>query len=292
MQLLRFASAYAPRQIVRNISFPTMSRSNSTSAKDWSAALYLKFEKERSRPSRDLIAQVPLTNPKRVIDLGCGPGNSTAILRERYPNAELSGLDSSPDMLKKARANLPDVSFKQADLTTYTPEASVDLFFSNATFQWLPHDARIATIKRLLESQSPGGVVAVQVPDNFDEPSHAQMRSIAEGGPWADILRPLNPARTPFQTAQEIYNELKPLCEDLDLWHSVYYHVLQDHEAVVEWVKGTGLRPFIDPLNEDMRNEFLRRYLSAIKETYTASVDGKVILRYPRLFIVATKAGK
>ncbi|ETN40035.1 uncharacterized protein HMPREF1541_04310 [Cyphellophora europaea CBS 101466] len=263
---------------------------HSTSAKDWSASLYLKFEKERSRPSRDLLAQVPLDNPHRVVDLGCGPGNSTAILRDRYPAATLSGIDSSPDMLNKARATLPSIPFHQADLTTYHPTDAVDLFFSNAVFQWLPESDRIPTIKRLLQSQAPGAVFALQVPDNFHEPSHAAMRETAETGPWAATLRPLQPARGLMPSPQVLYDALKPLCAHVDLWHSHYYHVLQDHGAVVEWVKGTGLRPFIDPLSEGQRREFLEVYLGKLRQLYPRSVDGRVILRYPRLFVVATRA--
>lgn len=267
-----------------------MRQSHSSSAKDWSASQYLKFERERTRPSRDLLAQVHLDNPRRVVDLGCGPGNSTAILRERYPSAELSGMDSSPDMLTKARATLPDVPFHQGDLTTYTPGDAVDLFFSNAVFQWLPKEERISTIKRLLQTQTPGSVFAFQVPDNFTEPSHAAMRETAEEGPWAVTLRALQPARGLMPPPQELYDELKPLCSEVDLWHSHYYHVLDNHEGLVEWVKGTGLRPFIDPLSDEQKAGFLEVYLGKLRERYPSSVDGKVILRYPRLFMVATRA--
>lgn len=264
----------------------------STNAKDWSATQYLKFEKDRTRPARDLLAQVPLASPRRVVDLGCGPGNSTALLRERYPSAALTGMDSSPDMLKKARATLPDVTFEEGDMATYTPApaGTVDLLYSNAAFQWLGSDARMSSYKRLLESLPSGGVLALQVPDNYTEPSHSNMRSIAQRGPWAGILEPLKPARERMESPQEIYDGLKSLCEEVNIWHSFYYHVLDDHAAVVEWVKGTGLRPFLDPLDEEMRTGFLKEYLSAIKDAYPSSGDGKVILRFPRLFVVATKA--
>jgi trans-aconitate 2-methyltransferase len=261
-----------------------------TSAKDWSAAQYLKFEKERSRPARDLLAQVNLRNPSRIVDLGCGPGNSTAILRSQYPAAKLTGMDSSPDMLARARSTLPDVEFHEADLATYTPSREFNLLFSNAVFQWLPAEARISVMQRLLGSQSSGSVLALQVPDNFDEPSHAIMRQVGEEGPWADILRPLKPARELMPTPQALYGAIKPLCKEVDLWHSSYYHVLDGPEGVVEWVKGTGLRPFIDPLPEKIKEEFLEVYLRAITEAYPASTDGKVLLKYPRLFMVATRA--
>lgn len=256
-------------------------------ANDWSAKQYLKFEAERTRPSRDLLAQVPLDSPKNVIDLGCGPGNSTTVLLSQYPKACVTGMDSSPDMIQKARATLPGVDFTVNDLSTYTPTEPVDLFFSNAVFQWLPRDQRLEIVKRLIRTQPPGGVFAFQVPDNLSEPSHVAMRETAADGPWARSLDLAG--RDSFQTPQEIYDELKPLCSDVNIWHTYYNHSLESHQAVVEWVKGTGLRPFIDPLSEEEREEFLKAYIGRLEQRYPKSVDGRVLLRYPRLFVVAVK---
>lgn len=260
-------------------------------AKDWSADQYLKFAGERTRPSYDLLAQVPLTSPRRVVDLGCGPGNSTAVLAARYPDAHLRGMDSSPDMVRTAQTTLPDVPFELGDLSTYTPDEPADLLFSNAVFQWLPVQDRIPIIRRLIQTQPAGGVFAFQVPDNFTEPSHAAMRdTAANGGPWTAVLKDRPQALAKFQSPQELYDQLKPLCSTLNIWHTHYYHILDNHEAVVEWVKGTGLRPFVDPLSAEDRQGFLDAYLARIKEVYPASFDGKVILKYPRLFVVAVKA--
>lgn len=264
--------------------------SHDTRTLDWSAKQYLKFEAERTRPARDLLAQVPLNSPRRVVDLGCGPGNSTAVLREQYPGAILTGLDSSPAMLDKARESLPDVEFHLQDLETYAGDEGVDLFYSNAVFQWIKYDTRVPIIKRLIRSQASGSVFAFQVPDNFLEKSHMAMRSIAEQGPWADKLRPLRPSLDPMQTPQALYNELKPLCSQVNLWHTYYQHALDNHEGVVEWVKGTGLRPFLEPLVETEKEEFIGAYLQALRNTYPLSFDGKVLLRYPRLFMVAVRA--
>ncbi|KAL4944370.1 hypothetical protein BDV06DRAFT_210292 [Aspergillus oleicola] len=233
-------------------------------AKDWSAHQYLKFEAERTRPSRDLLAQVPLESPKNVVDLGCGPGNSTAVLLSKYPKACVTGMDSSPDMIRKARTTLPNIEFLVDDLGSYTPKEPVDLFFSNAVFQWVPQNQRFQVIKRLIESQPPGGAFAFQVPDNLSEPSHVAMRDTAAAGPWAATLHAAG--RDRFEPAQEIYDELKPLCADVNIWHTHYYHSLENHQVVVEWVKGTGLRPFVDPLSPEHKEGFLEAYLKRLRK--------------------------
>lgn len=259
---------------------------------DWSAKQYAKFLNERTRPSRDLLAQVPLASPKRAIDLGCGPGNSTAVLAERYPNANISGIDSSEDMIRKARETLPELSFDVADLEKFTPNEPVDLFFSNAVFQWLPGKTRIQIITHLVEKLSPGGVLAFQVPNNLSEPSHVAMRETAQAQntPWAKTLSRVDLGRDEFHTASELHDALSPLCSDVDIWEVRYFHTMENHEAIVEWVKGTGLRPFINPLSESEREAYLQHYLGRIKELYPTQRNGTVLLPYPRLFVVATKA--
>lgn len=259
---------------------------------DWSAKQYAKFLDERTRPSRDLLARVPLAAPKRVIDLGCGPGNSTAVLAERYPEADLSGIDSSPDMIRQAKETLPSVPFDIADLQTYQPEGgAVDLLFSNAVFQWLPGDIRLRIITDLVASLAPGGSLAFQVPNNLSEPSHVLMRetAFAPGTPWEATMRRANPGRDEFQTHVELYDALSPLCSGVDIWETKYFHTLENHEAIVEWVKGTGLRPFVDPLSDAERTGFLAEYLNRLRKAYPSQQDGKVLLPYPRLFVVATK---
>ena len=144
---------------------------------DWDARQYLKFEDERTRPPRDLLAQVPLQRPRLVVDIGCGPGNSTELLVARFPQSEVIGLDSSPDMLGKARERLPRSTFLEADISTWTPQPRTDLLFANATFQWLPNHPAI--LRRLLEGLPSGGVLAVQMPDNTREPALVLQREVA-----------------------------------------------------------------------------------------------------------------
>ena len=254
---------------------------------DWNANQYLKFEDERTRPPRDLIAQVPLARTERVFDLGCGPGNSTELLIARYPQAAVIGLDSSSDMLRQAHERLPDCAFVQADLVSWTPPAGTDLLFANASFQWLPDHP--AVMRRMLQALGPGGVLAVQMPDNVDEPALALMSEVAERGPWAGNPALAAAAREPLPRPQAYYDLLKPLCARLDIWHTVYNHVMAGHEAIVEWFKGSALRPFLSALDPAMGEAFLAAYLEAIKPHYPAQHDGRVLLPFPRVFILAVR---
>ncbi len=252
---------------------------------DWSPSTYLKFEDERTRPARDLLAQVPLVTPGRVVDMGCGPGNSTELLVERFREAEVIGLDNSPNMLAEARQRVPGARFETADASSWVPEAGIELVFANAIYQWVPE--HIAAFRRVLGGLSAGGVLAVQMPDNVGEPSHQLMRKVAAEGPWAEQL--MHAARAPLPPVRTYYDALRPHAGRLEIWHTDYNHVLDGPEAIVEWVKATGLRPFIDPLSQADRTEFLTRYLALIAGAYPRTFDGKVLLRFPRLFIVAAK---
>jgi trans-aconitate 2-methyltransferase len=254
---------------------------------DWSARQYLKFEDERTRPPRDLLAQVPLDRPRRVVDLGCGPGNSTQLLIERFPDAEVIGVDLSPDMLRQARERLPRCTFVAGDLATWTPEPGTDLLFGNAVFQWVPDHPRV--LARLLQSLPPGGVLAVQMPDNTNEPALMLMEKVAASGPWSAAIAQAQAARNDLPRPEDYYDLLRPLCSHIDIWHTHYNHIIESHAGVVEWFKGSSLRAFLAPLDAAMREAFTARYTDEIGRAYPARQDGKVMLKFPRLFIVAVR---
>ena len=250
-------------------------------AEDWSAKQYLKFEDERTRPSRDLLAQVPLDAPSRVVDLGCGPGNSTELLIQRFRQAEVMGVDSSPDMLRQAREQLPRCSFVEGDLATWMPEPGTDLLFGNAVFHWVPDHPTV--LARLLQSLPSGGVLAAQMPDNTKEPALLLMEKVAAS------FGQRNAARNDLPQPERYYDLLRPLCSHIDIWHTHYNHIIESHAGVVEWFKGSGLRPFLTPLDVAMRQTFIARYTDEIAAAYPARTDGKVMLKFPRLFIVAVR---
>lgn len=251
----------------------------------WSPQVYLKFEDERTRPARDLLAQVRLSSPRRIIDVGCGPGNSTELLVARWPEAEVVGIDNSEPMLAEARKRLPAGRFVLGDANAWVPEPGADVVFANAMYQWVPDHLR--QLPRVLAGIEPGGVLAVQMPDNLMQPMHVLMREVAATVPFAGKLA--GAARSPLPPPSAYYDALSPHAERVDIWHSSYNHVMTDAAAIVEWVKGTGLSPFLQRLDGREQEEFLRRYREAIAKAYPPAADGKVLMSFQRLFIIAER---
>lgn len=252
----------------------------------WSASQYLKFEDERTRPARDLLASLPLQQVELAYDLGCGPGNSTELIVARFLDAEIIGVDNDFDMLTNAQTRLPDTKFVNADLLEWQPEKPVDFLFANAVFQWIPD--HISVLKRLIGCLKSNGVLAVQMPDNLNEPTHLLMEEVALSLPFASHFEGRSVRRNALPHPKLYLEELGPHCANIDIWHTVYYHKLANANAIVEWVQGTGLRPYLSILPEKSKTEFLEAYLAKVKDAYPPMIDGSVLLRFPRLFIVAT----
>lgn len=250
----------------------------------WSAARYAQFLDERTRPARDLLAAVPLAAPRAVADLGCGPGNSTALLAARWPEARVLGVDSDPDMLRAAREALPGHDFLQADIADWRPETPPDLIYANASLQWL--DDHEALFPRLLGLLAPGGVLAVQTPDNLCEPSHFAMRAVAADPRWADRLTEAGERRKPTIPPLRLHALLRPLCARVDVWRTVYHFELAGVEAVVEWFQGSALRPYLEALEPQEQADFLSAYREAVAPAYPEA-DGRTLLAFPRAFFVA-----
>lgn len=258
----------------------------------WSAAQYTIFEQERTRPVRDLLSAVPDIDARAVIDLGCGPGNSTEILAARYPGACVRGIDSCADMIAAARRRLPGLRFDVEQIERWieapgaAEPASWNLVLANAVLHWVPDHPRI--LPALAGKLAPEGCLAVQMPDNLEEPAHRLMREVAADGPWVSKLAAAAAARSTILPARDYFELLRACGCRVDVWRTTYHHVLgAGAPAVVEWFKGSGLKPFIDPLSDDERSEFLARYASAVARAYPATDDGSILLPFPRLFLVA-----
>ena len=250
---------------------------------DWNAAQYLKFEKERTQPAVDLAARAKKYRPKTIVDIGCGPGNSTNVLKQVFPNAKIVGIDRSPGMIKKATAQYPGLEFKVCEATALTDE--YDMLFSNACFQWIPKHGTL--LPALAQRLPAGGVLAVQMPINGEEPLFRQIKEIAADPKWGFQNVTIEPNET--LSPGEYYNILSGCFSAFEMWETTYYHALPDHRALIEWVKGTRIRPYLAVLDEKQGIAFENEILTKVKESYPIMKNGQVILRFRRLFFIAEK---
>jgi trans-aconitate 2-methyltransferase len=251
---------------------------------EWDSAQYLKFHNERTQPCRDLAFRVALESPASVIDLGCGPGNSTEVVAARWPKARITGLDSSPPMIAAATNNHPDWRWITGEIAEWADCGEVhDVVFSNAALQWVPGHAQI--FPRLLDRVAPGGALAVQVPANWDGVAHVAMREVGKRFGISEKVREWFTHHPEFY-----YDALAPHAGRVNMWATDYLHVLDGPEGIVEWYRGTGMRPFLEALpDEDARSRFAAEYLDAIRGEFPVRADGRVLFPFRRLFVVAYK---
>ena len=252
----------------------------------WEPAQYLKFAGHRLRPAVDLLNRID-ADPPTIADLGAGTGNVTRLLQARWPGARITGVDSSPDMLARAADALPQVSWEQADLAEWRPRDPVDLLYSNAALHWV--DDHPALFPALFEAITPGGTFAVQMPNNFAARSHTAITDVVRSGPWKSKLEPL--LRTPPVQPPSVYFDLlAPTASSLDIWETEYVHVLEGTRPVLEWIKGTWLRPLLAALDDEERAAFESRYAELADAAYPRRADGRTLFPFRRLFIIATRA--
>ena len=253
----------------------------------WDPSQYLRFGEHRLRPALELLQRIAHPGPSLVYDLGCGTGNMTRISAERWPDAAIVGTDSSPDMLAKAAAEPSRITWEAIDVRTWQAPRPVDVIFSNAMLQWVT--GHRAIFPRLVAQLAPGGVLAVQMPLSWSEASHRLMRqTLGEmGTEHAALLRQLELKWV--ADAGDYDDLLAPLVRDLDIWETRYYQVLEGADPVLEWVKGTGLRPVLDGLKGADLDRFIATYRQRLSEAYPRRPDGRTVDPFPRLFIVARR---
>jgi trans-aconitate 2-methyltransferase len=251
----------------------------------WEPQTYLRYADLRFRAGLDLMARIPQADYKAVYDLGCGTGHLTQILAERFPNAQITGVDSSAEMLAEARGQFTKLSWVQADIRSWKPEAVPDLIFSNAALQWVSnHEALFPALLRLLKA---GGVLAVQMPRHFESPSHVELKTLVRESRWRARLGPLLLTEVP--SPETYWNWLSAHSSDLDIWETIYLQVLQGKDPVVDFMRGTALRPFLTVLSKKEGEEFLAEFSTRMAAAYPPEASGETLFPFRRIFMVARR---
>lgn len=254
----------------------------------WNPELYLRFDAERTRPAVDLVGRIDVVAPRRVVDLGCGPGNSTAVVRSRWPDAEIVAVDSDAEMIEVATQSDATVEWVQANVAEWRPGGKFDVVFSNAMLQWLPDHA--SAVPRLFQALAAGGALAFQTPVRHNSPLHRSLQEVAGDARWRDVVA--DAAKALVSHDPEFYYDLlSPMASRVDLWTTEYCHVLDGPEAILAWIRSTRLRPFLSALVDDAeRSRFEALLLQRLEAAYPRRVDGRVLFRFRRLFCVAYRA--
>ncbi len=251
----------------------------------WDPERYLKFGDERTRPSVDLVSRIQVEAPKSVVDLGCGPGNSTAVLRRRWPDARVIGVDNSPQMIEAARAEYPGDEWILSGIEEWSPESRFDVVFANAALQWVPDHGRL--VERLFGYVAADGALAFQIPSPTYALVGTLIHEIAGDDAWAPRMSgPL--AELTMESPNFYYDHLAPAARSVDLWETEYMHVMESPNAIVDWISSSGLRPFLRALGSDEeRDAFVARLRQRVAESYETRSDGRVLFPFRRMFVVA-----
>ena len=253
----------------------------------WNADQYVKFIKERTEPAADLANKIPLKNPHSVIDIGCGPGNSTKVLANKFPYAQITGADNSYHMLDKAKIKYPNINFIFFDAIKSFAELpqKYDVVFSNACIQWVADHRTL--LPNMMKALNDGGILAVQIPINFKEPIHVIIETITQSAKWKS--RFAKPRIMHILTSEEYFDLLSKISSDFSIWETTYFHRLPSHKSIIEWYKGTGLRPYLASLNQNDAFEFEKDVYHEIIKAYPKQDNGEIIFKFPRLFFTAVK---
>lgn len=254
---------------------------------DWNSTQYLKFKIERTQPAIDLANRIGLESPRKIVDLGCGPGNSTQVLADKYKNAYILGVDNSENMITAAKAKYPHLDFRTCDISTELAQLDhdYDVVFSNACIQWVPDHQRL--VPQMLGLLKKGGVLAVQIPMNFNEPIHRIILEVSSSDKWS----PFFPEQRIFYTLTpgEYYDTVCAYTDEVFIWETTYYHVMKSWQDILEWYRSTGLRPYLSVLAEELKEKFEEDILQRLVKAYPKQNNGDILFRFPRFFLIANR---
>jgi len=251
----------------------------------WEPQTYLRYADIRFRAGLDLIARIPKLEYHTIYDLGCGTGHVTRILADTFPNSKVVGVDSSPEMLAAARREFPRLDWQQGDINSWHPAAAPDLIYTNAALQWVPgHETLLPS---LLNKLRPGGVLAMQVPRHFESPSHLGLKELVMQSAWRAKLEPL--LFTPIPSPEAYWRWLSPHARNVDLWETIYLQILDGKDPVVDFMRGTALRPFLSALQEDDAAKFIDAFAERMATAYPPQSNGQTLFPFRRLFLVAQR---
>jgi trans-aconitate 2-methyltransferase len=252
---------------------------------DWNSEQYLKFKTERTQPAIDLVNRINMVNPKKILDIGCGPGNSTQVLSNKFPGVYILGIDKSEEMISTAKMKYPILDFKICDVSKDLSQldSDFDIVFSNACLQWVPDHKNL--LKNMLNLLNKNGVLAVQIPMHYNEPIHKIIGELTSSVRWKKYF--INPRIFYTLSPSEYFYLLSEISSSFDIWETVYFHVMKSHNDILEWYRGSGLRPYLNALPDIKKTEFENEIIEILKRRYTKQKNGDIIFRFPRFFFIA-----